>query len=894
VLLLLLKTLVQILQRIFPLCVILFIFISPPSVSQDVNGNLEGKVTNTSGVGISMINVSIIGNSLQGRRGTSTNDYGYFRVLSLPVGKYKVKISAVGFSQLNIKNVQVLLGKTTNLGEIVLQQQAISLPEITVSGEKPIIDPVTTNYGGNLNSADFELLPVDRNYSDIATLLPQINTSYYGDEANIGGATGFENKYFVDGVEVTDPLIGRDATYLPYNFIKEVEVKAGGYDVDSRSSLGGLINVITYSGSNEFHGSIFGFYTSNQLAENKKLGALDVTQGDFSNYDVGISLGGPIILDKLWFFAAYNPTFNQRDVEVPSFGIQPDKTLTHSFAGKLSWRALNNLNLTFTITGDPTERDAVGRGVNVPPAALTNPDPYLQNIVEGGVNYSLNGTFTIGNSISLNGLISRVDRHDTGEGSTEIGRNEIHYRDFYNNIWSGGVISGWNTFRRSTVGRVSGTFLLNKHNLNAGFEYKTNMTDDNYDVHWIFRYDSTYYQEYIDKGFGEVRNRIPSAYIQDSWRIFERLNLTGGIRWDGYYLIGSNGEVVQTISAPLQPRIGFVFILDQNNDQRIYGSFGRFTQEYALFPAVNPHLESGYSIWMEFNGDPRIGGDTIGILYSTKPVVRDLEAQFYDEFSIGYERLIGWNIKVGLQAVYRTLRQAIDDMWYEEKGEWHLDYGNPGRGFFSEWPEPQRDYTALILTIQRTNDKHFNFLASYVLSRNYGNYEGLFDASYHSGAPHKNYMFDDLETSRENTTGLVPNDRTHVFKFSGYYSFSFGLIAGISFIAQSGTPLSEYAEEPSIGVRKYLSPRGSAGRTQTIWDLNARIIYELNFLSDVQTRLMLDLFHIASQSKEVDIDQQKYLGFDENGDPINLNPTYGQAYRYQPSFSMRLGIEVSF
>ncbi len=67
---------------------------------------------------------------------------------------------------------------------------------------------------------------------------------------------------------------------------------------------------------------------------------------------------------------------------MPSFGIQPDKTLTHSFAGKLSWRATNNLNLVITITGDPTERDAVGRGVNVPPAALTNPDPYLQNIVD--------------------------------------------------------------------------------------------------------------------------------------------------------------------------------------------------------------------------------------------------------------------------------------------------------------------------------------------------------------------------------------------------------------------------------------------------------------------------------------------------------------------------------
>jgi hypothetical protein len=876
----LIKILVFILRKSFLSNLCIIILISPLSFSQDITGNLEGRVTDTTGVALSMVNVSIIGNSLQGSRGTTTKNDGYFQVLSLPVGEYNVKISTVGFNQINIEKVQVLLGKTTNLGVIILKGEAIALPEITVSGDKPIIDPVTTNYGGNLNSKDFEQLPVDRNYSDIATLLPQTNTSYYGDEANIGGATGFENKYFVDGVEVTDPLYGISGTYLPYNFIKEVEVKAGGYDVSSRSSLGGLINVITYSGSNEFHGSVFGFYTSNQLSENKRLGTLDVKQGDFSNYDIGVSLGGPIIRDELWFFAAYNPTFNRRDVEVPSFGIKADKILTHSFAGKLSWRATSNLNLILTVTGDPTQRDAVGKGVEVPPSALANPDPYLRDIVVGGVNYSLTGTYTIGNNILLNGLISRVDRQDICEGSTEIGRTEIHFRDYLNDIWSGGVISSWDSFNRSTVGRISGTFLLNNHNFNVGIEYKTNLVDDNYNAHYIFMYDSTDYDESIQKGFGEVMNRIPSAYFQDSWRVFERLNLTGGIRWDGYYLVGSSGEVIQTISAPLQPRISLVFILDENNDQRIYGSFGRFTQEFALLPAIYPHPENGYNLFMNFNGDPRMVADTVEIYYSTTQEVRDLKAQYYDEFSLGYERLIGGNIKVGVQGVYRTLRQAIDDMWYEEEDGWKLSYGNPGSGFFSEWPEPQRDYTALIFTIQRTNDKHFN------------NYEGLFDASSHSGAPHKNFIFDDLETSRENTTGLVPNDRTHVFKFSGYYSFSFGLVAGISFLAQSGTPLSEYAQD-SFGVRRYLIPRSSSGRTPAVWDLNARIIYKLNFLSDVQSRLIIDLFHIASQRKAVDINQQKYLKFDESGDPINPNPNYGQAYRYQPSFSMRLGIEVS-
>ena len=871
---------------------IIFFLLSKIILSQDVTGNLEGRVSDTTGVPLSEVNITLQSENLQGVRGTATDVKGYFRIIGLPVGSYNIKISNIGFREVTIENVQIRLAKTAFMGEIKLNQQSYNLPDITVSGKRPVIDPVSTSYGGNINSKSFENLPVDRNYRNIATLLPQANASFYGDGANIGGATGLENKYFVDGVEVTDPLIGGGGTNLPYNFIQEIEVKTGGYDVDSRSSLGGLINVVTYSGSNEFHGSVFGFYTSNKLSQNQKLGTLDATQGDFSNYDLGFGLGGPVILDKLWFYAAYNPTFNRRNVEVPSFGNYVDKTLSNSFAGKLTWRTLDNLKFIFTITGDPTRVDAVGSGDRVPPAALTNPDPYLGNIVAGGVNYSLNGSYTIGNNISLQGLIARVDRHDTGEGATERGRNEIFFIDNLNNVWSDGVEASWDSFRHSNFGKVSTNLLLGDHTLNGGVEYKTNAVDNIYDVHRIERNDTTHYVESISKGFGEVSNRIPSIYIQDSWRIFQRLNVTAGIRWDGYSIIGSNGEVAQTVETPLQPHIGFVFLPDENGTNRIFGSFGRFTQELALSSSVNYFSGNGYDYQIKFDHDPRLdntGGDTTQNFKHIIPEVKDLQAQYYDEFSLGYERVIGWSVKASVQGVYRTLRQAIDDAYLADGNP---QLGNPGRGILSEWPKPQRDYSALILTIERSGDEHFNFLTSYVLSRDYGNYEGLFNAFGHSPFPNGNYSFDDLNTAYQNATGLVPNDRTNVFKFSGSYRFSFGLITGISFIAQSGTPLSEFAYT-GIGP-KFLSPRGSAGRTPSIWDLNARIMYELSLFSSFQPRLILDLFHIASERKPVDIDQLKYFGIDENGNPIYPNTTYGQVYRYQPSFSMRLGIEINF
>ena len=875
------------------LCVVPFFLFTSSLIPQEITGSLTGFVVDTTGTPLSSVNISVQGESLQGLKGTATNDKGNFTVYKLPPGSYLVRVSSVGFRDLNIQDVQIRLGQTTNLGQLMLDQMRIDLPEVTVSERKQIIDPVSTTYGGNIRSADFDKLPVDRNSANLVTLMPQANSSYYGDGANIGGATGYENKYFVDGFEVTDPLIGRDGTRLPYNFIQEIQVKDGGYNVDTRSSLGGLINVITYSGSNEFHGSVFGFYTSSRLVSSQKFGALDVSQGAFTDYDLGFGLGGPVIRDRLWFYAAYNPTSYNRDVEVPDFGTYVDKTLLHSFAGKLNWMASENLNFNFTITGDPSQQDAVGRGVNVPPASLIAPDPYLMNIVAGGINYSLFGNYTINDNVSLEAMAARVDRHDTGEGSTEPGRNEIFFIDDLNRTWSGGVGNSWDSFRHSTVGRLSTDVIAGNHFIKGGIEYKTNSAKNIYDYHNIERFDSSSFRESLGKGFGEVSNRIPSLFIQDSWRIFESLNLRAGLRWDGHYIIGTNGKVAQTIKVPLQPRIGIVFLPDKDGTQRIFGSFGRYTQELALFQSVNYQSGDGYDYGIRFTQDPRIdntGGDTVfNSPHVIRPEIKDLQAQFYDEFTLGYERLILWSVKAGIQGVYRTLRQAIDDAWLPEESRYQ--YGNPGNGFLSEWPKPQRDYTALIITLERSGDEHFNFLASYVLSRDYGNYEGLFDASYHGSYPNANSAFDDLSTSRINTTGLIPNDRTHVFKFAGSYSFSFGLSTGISFFAASGTPLSELGYT-YFGV-KYLSPRGSAGRTPAVWDLNARFTYKLDMFSAMEPRLILDLFHIASQRKPVDMDQRKYFS-DNDGNPVVPNPTYGQVYRYQPPFSLRFGIEVNF
>ena len=275
----------------YVLLILFFIPLVRLNYAQDISGNIEGRISDTTGTPLSGVNISLQSKNLQGIKGTVTNEKGYFSIFLLPIGNYQVSISFVGYGAVIVEDVQIGLGKTTYLGEIKLLAQAINLPEVIVSGEKYIIDPTSTSYGGNLSSKDVENLPVDRNYQSMISLLPQVNLSYYDDGVNVGGSTGFENKYFVDGVEVTDPLFNVSSTYLPYNFINEIEVKAGGYEAEFQSALGGVVNVVTKSGTNEFHASAFGFYTSNSFTSYKELGLLDPTQGDFSDYDVGLSLG---------------------------------------------------------------------------------------------------------------------------------------------------------------------------------------------------------------------------------------------------------------------------------------------------------------------------------------------------------------------------------------------------------------------------------------------------------------------------------------------------------------------------------------------------------------------------------------------------------------------------
>ena len=882
--------------RIFVLLICLCSVVS----AQEMFGSLEGRVVDANGEAIVGASVSVTSASLQGTRGTSSDERGIFRILFLSPGTYAVRVSHIGFGNEVMEGVRIRLGQTTGLGQILLQSRDVQMSEVVISGARPLLDPSSTVTGSNLMREDFELLPIERNYRGVAAILPHANASYLGDETNFAGSTGAENRYFVNGADVTDEFRGLAGTNLPYNFIKEVEVRIGGYEPEYRSALGGIINVITQSGGNEFSGQVFGFYTSKNLASEQRVAGTEPPKGSFAQYDFGFGLGGPIVRDRLWFYAAYSPSYRDEDVKLPGLGYYPDETRSQIFAGKLTWKASESFDVTATILGDPTKRKSVGTtfsGQLNPVSRMTNPDALLSDITTGGYTVTTEARLIASNSTILQGVLSLSTRKNRAVPSTQRGESELNYYDAETATLSGGYPEHVNITNTSLAGQISGTFLLGDHLLKAGLSYKELTLDCDINEISLTRYSDTLFATLGWSAIGTVHYRAPSVFVQDSWSVTDHLRLTGGIRWDGLFIIGSDGSLMESDVGQYQPRLGVTFLIGNDGSQKIFASLGRYAEDLLTYGSTWHHISNVHNPLIYFDHDPRKNPSGGTLVFDMTPPIASLglRGQYYDEVTAGYERLLTQELKMTARGIYRTLREVIED-GEDPPGSFQFYYGNPGHAPLSSFPPPRREYLALELSLEKSWGRDVNIMASYVLSRTYGNYAGMYDQDSDLPAQPSASPQYDFVSQLLDATGLLPNDRTHSFKLVGSYRTPFGLTCGASFWWTSGTPLNIWGASVFPAHPIFLVPRGTAGRLPSIWDLSVRLSYDVPSQAPFgpRPRLILDVYHIGSPSTVVQRDQTKYLGLDANGNQSYPNPVYGSPMRFQPPMSMRLGLEVGF
>ena len=274
---------------------------------QAINGNIQGDVTDSAGAAVPGAAVEADAVETGAVNQAVTDTAGHFEFPSLKPGRYVVKITKSGFGTTVQQNIDLTVGRTISL-KLTLHVQGTS--ETVVVTSTPLVDVVTTSSTSDLGEVAIATTPVlGRKFEDLLTLTPgaSIVQGPDGDEINFNGQRGIFNNISLDGGDYNNGFFGeqsggqRAAVDITLEAVKEFQVVASGANAEFGRTGGGVVNVITKSGTNEFHGSLFHYQRLEALTANTSDGK---PLTDFHREQFGGSAGGHIIEDKLFFFGA--------------------------------------------------------------------------------------------------------------------------------------------------------------------------------------------------------------------------------------------------------------------------------------------------------------------------------------------------------------------------------------------------------------------------------------------------------------------------------------------------------------------------------------------------------------------------------------------------------------
>jgi outer membrane receptor protein involved in Fe transport len=386
----------------FTLAVVLSLFAVSASAQTSTTGSIDGVVSDVNGAAVP--GVTVTATRAGGRTQTAvSNDEGIYRLPQLEPGRYVVVVeSAKGFARFEQTDVEVSLGKTSNVTVSLRPQGATETVEVTASSGAAI-DVTANTTGTNVSTEQFSNFPTQRTVQSLYSIAPTVSRSGLRDasgrdrDPSVAGSSGPENNYILDGVTVSDPAFGGSGANLPFEFVQEVEVKTGAYGAEFGKSTGGIFNVITKSGTNDIRGDAFVYFTPKSFVREVKTSAIPFTgsaPNGFNEVDAGFDIGGPIIHDKLWFFGAFNPQRRTNRFLTQTFLQQVENKVTTPFyAGKITWQPSQNHVFNFSTFGDFTKQEGFlfgssGFGADV--------NSFRGETQTGGHNYAfrLNSTFT--------------------------------------------------------------------------------------------------------------------------------------------------------------------------------------------------------------------------------------------------------------------------------------------------------------------------------------------------------------------------------------------------------------------------------------------------------------------------------------------------------------------
>jgi hypothetical protein len=419
-----------------------------PTFAQEVTGGVVGTVVDSSKAAIPGATVKLDGGAVS--QVQVTDDNGRYHFAAIPPGTYRMTSTLQGFSTGVVENVVVAIGQNTTI-DFALNVGGLE-EQVTVESSSTRIDTTQSTIQTNVTAASIENLPKGTNMASLLKLAPAARQEALSGGYQIDGASGSENSFMIDGLETSNFRTGvlNQNNNLPFEFIQEMSIKTSGFNAEFGGATGGVVSVVTKSGTNSFRGMGGIEFESDALngAPRPTLNSfrsgtgasfvqineyLEHKEDDYTNTYPVFGIGGPIMRDRAWFFASYSPQLYSGERTTEYFSSDPRtrtktgqetyerKTRSEYFQGRVDAQPFNTLRLTGTYTYNPYIEDGlyphnqISLG-NAPPQVnfggsignlIGNNYTSQQGGKQDGGNFSIGGTWTPSSRVVLSSRVAR-------------------------------------------------------------------------------------------------------------------------------------------------------------------------------------------------------------------------------------------------------------------------------------------------------------------------------------------------------------------------------------------------------------------------------------------------------------------------------------------------------
>ncbi len=582
-----------------------------PAAAQVATGTIEVTVQDSNGGPLPGVSVMAVSRDKGLKRSAVTDSGGMATITGLPVGAYDLSLALEGFAPVRQENVVLRVGQTARLN---VQMQLKAAGEITVTAEAPLVDVYHSDTSTNIVPEQIEQLPVpDRDFEKLAFIAPGVQRERGGFRFVTGGpvigsvGNASQSTIMVDGVDFTDQALGLARTRFSQDAIREFRVITNRFDAEIGGSAGGALSVVTKSGSNEVHGSVFSFYRSDSL---RSTGKLEQGGQDFSRYQYGFTLGGPIVKDRTHYFlsaeyidqddiALFRPggafADQAEDVEHPFTqflglaSIDHQAADNHLLAGKLVYERYREDNFR------------VGGVCDVSCGQSLNRDNW--NLV---VNHSWVIDDRHLNELHLQAGNRKYEEPLNSHAVSEWFSSGTTLRTGANIV--GDILGDGDYYGISDTYHVHFAKGESSHDLKFGGSIQWISERSDIPLYptglWIYLTDDRTLPMVYAYGTGSADvtkdTTLYAAFVQDDWHPRPNFTLSLGLRYD-YDSDGNNPDFRHPLEPEsrdrdtdnIQPRASFTWDLHNDGRTVMRGGVGQFTGRYLLVPAFTELQQNG-------------------------------------------------------------------------------------------------------------------------------------------------------------------------------------------------------------------------------------------------------------------------------------------------------------